>query len=82
MLTNEARFGVPITLITTTFTRAEVDQYIEAGESYFAEVVAIADVTIIELMTSHWPQFTKPDLLAEILRDAIGQSTTHDNVSG
>ena len=71
VLTDEARFDVPITLITTTFTREEVDAYIAAGESYFAELVAIKDVTIIELPTSHWPQFTKPEQLAELLRDAV-----------
>lgn len=82
VLTDEARFGVPITLITTTFTRAEIDQYIEAGESYFAEVAAIDDVTIVEMMTSHWPQFTRPELLAEVLRDAIGQTPTRNSMSG
>lgn len=71
VLTDEARFDVPITLITTTFTRAEIDEYIAAGEGYFAEVVAIKDVTIVELMTSHWPQFTKTSELAQVIRDAI-----------
>lgn len=70
-LSDDARFDVPITLISTTFTRAQIDQYIEAGEGYFAEVVAIKDVTIIELPTSHWPQFTKPEQLAEVLIDVI-----------
>jgi pimeloyl-ACP methyl ester carboxylesterase len=71
VLGDEARVDVPITLITTTFTRAEIDEYVQAGESYFAELVAIKDVTIVELMTSHWPQFTQPARLAEIIRDAI-----------
>lgn len=71
VLSDTARFDVPITLISTTFTRAEIDQYVEAGESYFAEVVAIKDVTIIEMPTGHWPQFTKPEQLAEVLREQI-----------
>ncbi len=71
VLGNESRFDVPITLISTTFTRDEIDQYVAAGEAYFSELPKIKDVTIIELPTSHWPQFTKPEQLAEVLRDAI-----------
>ena len=71
VLRNEARYDVPITLITTTFTRDEIDQYVAAGEAYFSELPRTKDVTIVELPTSHWPQFTKPEQLAEVLRDAI-----------
>ena len=71
VLSDEARFNVPITLISTTFTREEIDQYVAAGEDYFSELPRIKDVTIVELPTSHWPQFTKPEQLAEVLRDAI-----------
>jgi pimeloyl-ACP methyl ester carboxylesterase len=71
VLGNESRFDVPITLISTTFTRDEIDQYVAAGEAYFSELPKIKDVTIIEMPTSHWPQFTKPEQLAEVLRDAI-----------
>ena len=71
VLGDEGRFDVPITIISTTFTRDEIDQYVAAGEDYFSELPKIKDVTIIELPTSHWPQFTKPEQLAEVLRDAI-----------
>ena len=71
ILSNEARYAVPVTLITTTFTREQIDSYTAAGEDYFAELPKMQDVTIIELPTSHWPQFTKPEQLAEVLRDAI-----------
>ncbi|KAA1399710.1 alpha/beta fold hydrolase [Aeromicrobium ginsengisoli] len=71
VLADEARFDVPITLISTTFTRDEIDQYVAAGEDYFSELPKIKDVTIIELPTGHWPQFTKPEQLAEVLRDAV-----------
>jgi pimeloyl-ACP methyl ester carboxylesterase len=71
VLADDARFDVPITLISSTLTREEIDQYLAAGEAYFSELPKIKDVTIIELPTSHWPQFTKPEQLAEVLRDAI-----------
>ncbi len=71
VLSDPARFDVPITVISTTFTRDEIDEYVAAGEAYFSELPKIKDVTIIELPTGHWPQFTKPEQLAEVLRDAI-----------
>jgi pimeloyl-ACP methyl ester carboxylesterase len=71
VLRDDARFDVPITLISTTFTRAEIDEYVAAGEDYFSELPKIKDVTIVELPTSHWPQFTRTEQLAEVLRDAI-----------
>lgn len=68
---DERRYAVPITLISSTFTRDEIDEYTRAGAAYFAELPRIRDVTIIELPTSHWPQFTKPEQLAEVIRDTI-----------
>ncbi|MFI5425990.1 hypothetical protein [Aeromicrobium sp. UC242_57] len=47
---------MPITLISTTFTREQIDSYLQADESYFAELTQISDVTIVELPTGHWPR--------------------------
>lgn len=69
------RFAVPITLISTTFTRSEIDTYLEAGVPFFAEIPRISDVTIIELPTSHWPQFTRPDELAAVIVEAATSRT-------
>lgn len=82
VLGDERRYSVPVTLVTTTFTREEVQTYAAAGEDYFGELPRIADVTIIELMTSHWPQFTRPDELTQVLRSEIGRTTTRDSRSG
>ncbi|WP_378148017.1 alpha/beta fold hydrolase [Cnuibacter sp. UC19_7] len=68
-LTDERRFDVPITIVGTTFTRDEIEQAIAAGVPYFAEVPRIRDVTVVELPTGHWPQFTRPAELGRILAD-------------
>lgn len=65
------RYSIPITLISTTFTREQVTSYRDAGAEYFAELPKIADVTIVELPTGHWPQFTEPAALAAAILDAI-----------
>lgn len=71
VLSDEARYAVPITMISTTFTRKEIDDYLAAGEDHFSELPLMADVTIVELPTSHWPQFTRPDQLAQAIMDAL-----------
>jgi pimeloyl-ACP methyl ester carboxylesterase len=71
VLKDDRRYGVPITLITTTFTRDEIDGAIAAGVPYFAEVPKTHDVTIVELPTSHWPQFTRPAELSQAILDAV-----------
>ncbi len=71
VLKDDRRYDVPITLISTTFTREEIDGAIAADVPYFSEVPKTADVTIVELPTSHWPQFTKPAELSQAILDAI-----------
>lgn len=71
VLGDDRRYAVPITLISTTFTREEIDRYTEAGAAYFAELPKTADVTIVELPTGHWPQFSKPEQLAEVILASV-----------
>jgi pimeloyl-ACP methyl ester carboxylesterase len=71
-LTNPARYEVPITLISSTFSRAEIEEAIAAGIPYFTEVPLMARSTVVELPTGHWPQFTKPRELAGLIIDTIG----------
>ncbi len=70
-LSNPARFDVPMTMVTSTFSRGEIDEAIKNGVPYFAEVPRIHDLEIIELPTGHWPQFSKPDELAQRILSAL-----------
>lgn len=71
VLSDEARFDVPVTMISSTFTRDKVEAAIEAGVPYFAEIPRLAHFTPVELPTGHWPQLTKPEQLAEVILDAL-----------
>jgi pimeloyl-ACP methyl ester carboxylesterase len=71
-LTNPARYEVPITVISSTFSRAEIQEAIAAGVPYFTEVPLMARATIVELPTGHWPQFTKPRELGRLIVEASG----------
>jgi pimeloyl-ACP methyl ester carboxylesterase len=70
-LSNPARFDVPITMISTTFTREEIDEALKNEVPYFAELPLIHDVEIVEFPTGHWPQFSKPEELAAHILSAL-----------
>lgn len=61
------RHAVPVTLISTTYTAAEIHEAISQGDPHVAELPHLVDLEIVELATSHWPQFTKPRELGEHL---------------
>ncbi|MDQ1541975.1 MAG: hypothetical protein QOH29_2701 [Actinomycetota bacterium] len=63
-LTNPARFDVPIVLIASSFSAAQIRELAAQGMPYFAEVPKFEQVTIVELPTGHWPMFSRPDDLA------------------
>lgn len=68
-LTDERRYGVPVTVICTEFTSAMLQGWVERGLAPVRELQHIRDLSYIDLPTGHWPQFTKPEQLArEILR--------------
>jgi pimeloyl-ACP methyl ester carboxylesterase len=59
-LHDERRFGVPVTLITSTFPRDDLEKMIADEHPCTGDLVRIQDVQIVEVPTGHWPQFTKP----------------------
>ncbi|MDI3211714.1 alpha/beta hydrolase [Arthrobacter sp. AL12] len=77
-LHNEARFGVPATVIACEFPSAMLIEMIAAGHPYVAELGRVRDVDYVDLPTGHWPQFTKPAelgaaILAAVDRGAVGR---------
>ena len=58
-------------MISTTFTREEIEEAIKNDVPYFAELPRIHDVEMVELATGHWPQFSKPDELAAHILAAL-----------
>lgn len=64
-MSQEAR-AVPKTLIATSLPLTVVEQLIAAGHPWFAELAG-PEWTFEELPTGHWPMFSRPAELAEIL---------------
>lgn len=73
VLSDERRHAVPATVIACEFTAEQLRGWMADGDPDLAEVEAMADLTIVDLPTGHWPQFTRPVDLAEAIVAAVGQ---------
>ena len=69
-LTNDARRGIPSTMICTGFTAEQYRTYArENAPSFLAGLPELRNVTWIDLPTSHWPMWSRPAELAKIIGD-------------
>ncbi|MEX0984915.1 MAG: alpha/beta hydrolase [Actinomycetota bacterium] len=66
-LTNDARFDVPTTMICTAYSSEQYKDAVKEGYAWLAGVPELNDVTWLDLPTSHWPMWSKPTELAQIL---------------
>ncbi len=68
-LTNDARRDIPSTFICTGFSAAEYQAYAKEHPewTFLAGIPELRNVTWVDLPTSHWPMWSKPRELAEII---------------
>ena len=71
-LSDERRYEVPVTMICPEFSVEMLKGWMAQDMEPVRELARIRDVTYVDLPTGHWPQFTKPDELAQVILDAIG----------
>lgn len=70
-LSDERRYDVPVTVVCTEFSAEMLQGWVEADMEPVREFTEIKDVTYVDLPTGHWPQFTKPTELADLILGAI-----------
>jgi len=68
-LTNDARRDIPSTVVCTGYTSEQVKAAAEEGYAWLAGLAELRDVTWVDLPTSHWPMWSRPRELAEIIGD-------------
>jgi pimeloyl-ACP methyl ester carboxylesterase len=68
-LTNDARRDIPSTIICTGFTSEQYKESAKQGYSFLAGLPELRDVTWVDLPTSHWPMWSRPQEIAGILGD-------------
>lgn len=68
-LVNDARLDVPTTLICTAFTSDDYQEAANEGYAFVAGLLELRDVSYVDMPTSHWPMWSRPDDLAKVLGD-------------
>jgi pimeloyl-ACP methyl ester carboxylesterase len=69
-LTNDARLDLPTTMICTGFPSEQIRKAaMEHDWAWLAGVPELRNITWIDLPTSHWPMWSRPQDLAAILAD-------------
>lgn len=73
-LSDERRYGVPVTAVCPEYTAADLRGWVEEGEEPVSELARVRDVEYVDLPGGHWPQLTQPDALARVILDAAGKA--------
>lgn len=72
-LKNDARLDVPTVAICTAYTSDEYKAAVEQGQTWLGGFGELRDVTWIDLPTSHWPMWSRPQELAKIIGDVASR---------
>jgi hypothetical protein len=67
VLANDARLDIPSTVICTAFTSEQYKDALKEGYPFLAGLADLHDLTWVDLPTSHWPMWSRPKELAEII---------------
>ncbi|MGH3691054.1 MAG: alpha/beta fold hydrolase [Microbacterium sp.] len=73
-LVNDARRLVPTTLVCCSIPSAQLLELAEAGHPMFAEVANLEHLDVLDLPTGHWPMWSRPRDLAELIRSAADRT--------
>jgi pimeloyl-ACP methyl ester carboxylesterase len=73
-LTNDARLDIPTTAIATGYTSDQYKDAVEQGQTWLGGFAELRNVTWVDLPTSHWPMWSRPQELAAIIDDVARTS--------
>jgi pimeloyl-ACP methyl ester carboxylesterase len=70
VLSDDARLDIPSTVICTAFPSEQLKAYAEEhNPAWLGGLAELRDITWVDLPTSHWPMWSRPRELAEIIGD-------------
>jgi len=70
-LTDPRRHDVPATLLMGSLTREALEGHLAQWGAYGDEYRSIRDAEVVRIGSGHWPQFSAPARLAELLVAAV-----------
>jgi pimeloyl-ACP methyl ester carboxylesterase len=68
-LTHDARLDIPTTAICTGFTSEQYKAAVAEGQTWLGGFGELRNITWVDLPTSHWPMWSRPQELAAIIGD-------------
>jgi hypothetical protein len=71
-LRDDRRLDVPGTVVCTAFSAADYRSYAEDGAPFLAGLREHRALTLVDLPTGHWPMWSRPADLADIIATAAG----------
>jgi pimeloyl-ACP methyl ester carboxylesterase len=76
-LTNEARRDIPSTLIATGFTSEQYQTYAREHPewAFLAGIPELRNARWVDLPTSHWPMWSRPQELAKVIGDVASAAS-------
>jgi pimeloyl-ACP methyl ester carboxylesterase len=77
-LTNDARLDIPTTVICTGYTSEQYKEAVKEGYAWLAGLNEVRNITWVDLPTSHWPMWSRPKELAEIIGDVAKAHASGD----
>jgi pimeloyl-ACP methyl ester carboxylesterase len=73
-LTNDARLNVATTAICTGFSSEQYKAAVDEGQTWLGGFKELRNITWVDLPTSHWPMWSRPRELAQILADTAASA--------
>jgi pimeloyl-ACP methyl ester carboxylesterase len=77
-LTNDTRLDIPSTIICTGYTSEEYKDAAKEDYAWLAGLKEVRNITWVDLPTSHWPMWSRPKELAEIIGDVAKAHPSND----
>jgi pimeloyl-ACP methyl ester carboxylesterase len=75
-LTNDARLNVSTTAICTGYTSEQYKEAVKEGYAWLGGFAELRNITWVDLPTSHWPMWSRPQELAAIIGDVARRAAT------
>jgi pimeloyl-ACP methyl ester carboxylesterase len=67
--TDNRRLDIPSTVICTGYTSQQYKDAMKEGYEFLAGLAELRDITWVDLPTSHWPMWSRPEELATVIGD-------------
>jgi hypothetical protein len=71
---HDARYDLPVTMITAEYDAAQLKEWTDAGESGTEEIAALRNVEWVDLHSGHWPQYSRVDDTVRLIDEAATRS--------